>query len=119
MYEIICKGTTNFINERNVWISSVQIGSEMYSGLIAIVCHSPISILRTFMDEFNEWCSPIIDSGRRIAIFGDFNIDWLSDNADSRRIKRIVNENDLHHRVIEHTDGFHPEEYCITNSGID
>lgn len=113
------RGTMNFIKERNVWICSVQIKSRLYSGLIAVLYHSPNSSHTTFMDEFNEWCSPIIESGQRIVILGDFNIDWLSNNAESRRIKRIIDDNGLHQRVIEHTRITNNSrtliDYCITN----
>lgn len=100
----------------NMWLICLKIKLGGENIQIACVYHSPNSCDNTFLNELDSWLQT---KSEKLLLFGDVNIDWLSNNPNKKKIQCILNDNCMKQLVNNHTRITERSEtlidYCVSN----
>lgn len=117
--EITVVDAERIIEHMNTWLIAVKIKHQNFSATIACVYHSPNSCHRTFVERLNAWLQEKVEADEKILLFGDMNIDWLTNSANKNRLHNSINDNGLTQMIDKFTritdESNTLVDYCITN----
>lgn len=118
-HEITVVDAERIIEHMNTWLIAVKIKHQNFSATIACVYHSPNSCHRTFVERLNAWLQERVEADEKILLFGDMNIDWLTNSANKNRLHNSINDNGLTQMINKFTritdESNTLVDYCITN----
>lgn len=91
--------------QRVYWMVVVKIYGAKEVFYIATVYRSPSSSRAIFLDFFEDWCIKFVDELKeKLWIVGDFNINWMSNEFYTEKLKRIIEFSGLWQKVDEITN---------------
>lgn len=101
-----------------IWITSIEIKINNTDVTIVSVYCSPSENKSEMVDNINHWLEDSCEN-KSVIICGDFNIDLLSDNNITRKIKNTFNDNGLKQLITVPTRIFNQTstliDLCVTN----
>lgn len=101
------------------WWMAVKVCRESNCWVIGVLYRSPSSRVAEFTGYFEEWSEDVVESGMKVIVVGDFNIDYKMENTNKLRIKQIIEDNNckqlvsVYTRVTERSKTL--IDYVITN----
>lgn len=77
-------------SENNTWFLSVKVRKGIKKGLYSILYHSPNSSDTSFLDFFERMVETVLDEYENNILVGDFNINLLRTNNNTKRLSNII-----------------------------
>lgn len=120
--DITVLSTDKKVIDKNMWLVLVKIKNSIYKGIVAAIYHSPNANHNEFIEAFNEWCSLINEENENVLICGDFNINWLEESNNKRKIHRCIDDLSIKQLVTFPTRVYGSSktliDYCLSNKNL-
>lgn len=101
-----------------IWITTLEIKIKNINVVIGSVYCSPSESKIEIINNINQWLDNECEN-KTVIICGDFNVDLLIDNNNSRKIKNVFNDNGLKQLINKPTRIINESstliDLCITN----
>lgn len=82
----------NEVINDSIWWASIRVRNRAIAGTYTVFYRSPNNITDCeFLKYFERWCSNECDLDQRNIICGDFNINLMVNDVDSKKMTSIIN----------------------------